>query len=151
MSIHSLSSKDQKWILKQLPKQQSLTIKAMIRELKALGIPGGQGWFPDLQKKNEQELLESKSDDKALNDIRVIEEASIDQIKKLLLAESNEYVAALLVVNHWSWESKLLSIFSRKRRTAVLELVERRQTRKMSEHSKSAMLKIVADSLSSKL
>ena len=88
LCIHGLSPKDQKWILKKLPRQQRLTIKGMLRELSAIGIPADQEWLPQIEQKLQNESLDESFDSETNANIKVIGAAPLQTIKKLLLAEA---------------------------------------------------------------
>jgi len=147
LSIHGLSVKDQKWILKQLPKQHALSIRSMLRELKSLGIPGRHGWLPEIQIENEKELNEQLANEKQIEELKLVEKASISQLKKLLLAESNDFIAAVLSIRQWPWQEQMLNIFSKKRRMALLQIMERKESFAIPKRTTESVLSILAEQL----
>lgn len=147
LCIHGLSPKDQKWILKKLPRQQRLTIKQLLRELNAIGIPADQDWLPKVEQKIKNEKLDKSFDGDSMADIKTVDAAPLQNIKKLLIGESDEMVARILAIRHWKWSEQLMAIFSKQRRNRLDHLIADYKRNELSPDVVRALLNVVVTEL----
>lgn len=146
LCIHGLSPKDKKWILKRLPRTQRLAIKAMLSELKQLGIPPNQDWLPKIEEKKDNEQVESKLNNTTKNLVELIDGASVAEIKRVLLSESDEFIATIMSIRYWSWSDQFMKIFSNKRKNQIEGLIEERK-QPLKPMVMATLIAIVADEI----
>jgi len=147
LCIHGLSYKDQKWVLKKLPKQQRLAIKGMLRELDSIGIPTDQDWLPQVEEQVNTENFDKSFDEVMMKKIDVIDKASLFDIKKLLLVESDDFVASVMVARHWSWQEEFLGVLSKQRKSRIEYLLDEYRRNQLKKNVTKALLSLMADEL----
>ncbi|MGD8560853.1 MAG: hypothetical protein PVG89_15490 [Gammaproteobacteria bacterium] len=147
LCIHGLNPRDQKWILKKLPREQRLTIKGMLRELNAIGIPADQEWLPQIEQKLQNERRDEAFDSETTASVNVIAAAPLLQIKKLLLAEPDEFIARLMSVRQWEWSEDLMAILSKQRKGRIDYLIQKYQERSAAPDLVKALLSVLAEEI----
>jgi len=146
LCIHGLNPKDKKWILKRLPKPQRLAIKAMLIELKQLGIPPNQDWLPKIEEKKDSEQLQAELCDATKSLVGKIDEVSVLEIKRVLLSESDDFIATIMSIRYWSWTDQFMNVFSSKRKSQIDGLIAERKYQ-LKPMVMATLIAIVADEI----
>lgn len=119
LSIYSLHKKDQEWLLARVSSQHRAALKALLKELKTLGIPR-HGIMP-------RSIQESEPDIQLLlpeQEIQLLDNASETEIFQLLGQEPESVVAVILSLYRWQWSTALRRRFSPAKQKTIARYVK---------------------------
>lgn len=124
LCLHALSPADRRWMLRMLPDEQSVALKSMLHELKAMGIPRD----PDLVG-----LKDAVESDSAVLPERQaaarerVDKAELAALASVLEGEPRELVAAVIGGEEWSWQKALLKTYAPVERRWLSEIATKCQ------------------------
>ena len=117
--LHGLGAEDRRWVLSHLPPHQRESVKPLLNELAALGLPSDGGLV--------EELLGSHHTAAALSGQEpfALAQASAAGLAQVLGQEPPGVVATLLNMRDWPWRDEYLALQPAPRRRQVEEALER--------------------------
>lgn len=151
LCLHGLNEQDRKWLLKQLPPMHRNALKQMLRELNEIGVPQGQSWVPTVKQRIEEHDPGEHFSDTALRMLKIIDSASLSQIKQVLLDEPETVLGFIFSIYKWSWTEEVLGALNVKKRKAVEQVIQRNTVGDLSKNVVETVLGIVFEKMQGKL
>ena len=121
--LHGLADADRAWMIGQLPAEQVAPVRALLAELRELGIPNDPSFAAQALASDEVHAVRARVAARADDFLQVVRGASAAQLQRVLEGESQGFVAMLLVAGDWPWQAEFLAAQEPARMRALADLV----------------------------
>jgi hypothetical protein len=125
--LHAMAPADQQWLLSQLGDEEQNSIRTLISELTALGIPPDDALFkqttPVQHLSQRPGAMPEASDEKFRFSVERLQAESPLRIHSVLAAEPAVVIARILMSQSWCWHTAVMRLFDDTKRQHILNAI----------------------------
>jgi flagellar motor switch protein FliG len=123
--LYGLNPSDKDWLLSHLTKEQCVILSGHLKELEALGIQPVEQDVKSIIENFQDTYTKVVAKEDHISDLlEGVDSLELKDIFSLLDGESDDSIALILAVSHWSWAPQFLSMLTPDKRDKIGQIVQ---------------------------